>query len=38
MSDNYDDMNDITEDDFEHVCSMCRRTESKAETPIGKRK
>ena len=30
MSDNYDDMNDITEDDFEHVCSMCRRTESKA--------
>ena len=30
MSDNYDDMNDITDDGFEPVCSMCRRPESKA--------
>ncbi len=30
MSDNFDDMNDITDDGFEQVCSMCRRPESKA--------
>ena len=30
MSDNFDDVNDISDDGFENVCSMCRRPESKA--------